>query len=193
MESEHLKLSDLTINRPILKYLNSLTQDNVRPSRVEILAQQTAHEPIRTQQDLLEFIATSKKFGSVSHILNKCSKSVTDGAISSISSAQITTKSHYSAIVNFGQIVQINIKQEQGTHPCLTPKMIPNICAVPRQSTNGINTVIRPELDDCWLDPRVKPGWVGSENLQDRAGRVGLGRVQFGQLYVQYLPLVFSV
>ena len=37
MESEHLKLRNFTINIP--KYRSSLTQDNVRPSRVEILAQ----------------------------------------------------------------------------------------------------------------------------------------------------------
>jgi len=58
LESEHLKLRDFTINRPIPKYRNSLTQDNVRPSRVEILAQLIAERgPIRIQQDLLELIA----------------------------------------------------------------------------------------------------------------------------------------
>ena len=68
LESENLKLRDFTINIP--KYRNSLTQDNVRPSRVEILAQLIAQRgPIRIQQDLLELIAMSKKFNSISHIL----------------------------------------------------------------------------------------------------------------------------
>jgi len=85
-ESEHLKLRNLTINIP--KYLNSLTQDNVRPSLVEILAQLIAPRgPVRTQQDLLEFIAMSKKFSSISHTLSKYSKSVTDDAINRMSSA----------------------------------------------------------------------------------------------------------
>jgi len=70
LESEHLKLRDFTINIP--KYRN------VRPSRVEILTQLIAQRgPIRIQQDLLELIAMSKKFNSISHLLNKCSKSVT--------------------------------------------------------------------------------------------------------------------